>query len=91
MSALDIINFIKKRLHIYCIGGDINFLNNYQIRTCKDVERWLETVKNMIGPRNYKSLKRDFEYDQRLDLGFKEIDIYENDLSFLDYFIELQD
>jgi len=90
MSALDIIKFIKPRLHNYCIGGDIDFLNNYKIRTCKDVERWLQTVKDMIGPRNYKNLKRDFEYSQRLDMGFKEIDIYETDLSFLDYLIELQ-
>ena len=90
MSALDIINFIKERLHDYCIGGDIDFLNNYKISTCKDVERWLGTVKDMIGPRNYKNLKKDFEYSQRLDMGFNEINLDETDLSFLDYFIELQ-
>ena len=71
MSVLETIVFFKSILPKYCIGGDVNMLNEMPLRNRFEVEKWFLTVKNLVGDRRYLSMKKQFGITQIIDLGFK--------------------
>ena len=83
MSVLETIDFFKSILPQYCIGGDINMLNEMPLRNRFEVEKWFLTVKKLVGDRRYLSMKKKFSLTQIIDLGFKPLE--ESKFPIFDY------
>lgn len=88
MSALDVINFFKRIIPMYCIGGDIEMLNNMRLRTPRDVEIWLAKVKSLVGERNYQRMKKEFQESIQIDFGFKTWDPSKENIKELETMVD---